>query len=285
MKNLKTKLQSLRQRAEQLKQAVESAPARAERLRGAVHSAAGQFQQLRSEVQGTVSALRMNDDTQLAAAMVEIGESEGVFLEAGYQLTSVDLEPGLNAKLSVRLEKLEDVREPTLRALQTQNRTKPTLVALLSAMVQAQATAESLTLPGLEFRRLTVHLGLVPSIQIGWRGDDDGETPFQASGHVPAAIPAPPPLPQTPSPSLFFERPEQTPVSSAVPAVAEPVQSRTEALAPTVATPSPTVSRVKPLTLSSPRFAEATTSTSSRSTGDWRKDALAKFKQMPDLNR
>ncbi len=279
MKNLKAKLQSLRQRAEQLQQVVESAPARAERLRGAVHTAAGQFQQLRSEVQGTVSALRMNDDSQMAAALVEIGESESVFLAAGYHLTGVDMEPGMAPRLLVRLEKLDEVRESVLVRLQNENRTRPTIYALLSAMQKAEATAASVELPGLEYSRLTVHVGPIPSIQIGWRRTDEPE-PERPAVLVSAPVmaqPAPPPLPGSSSPASFFAPAEPelpapapsrpaSPVTTTVPV--EPVRSR----------PSPTPQRFSPLVLSS---SPKPSSSSPGSTGDWRKDALAKFKQMP----
>jgi hypothetical protein len=293
MKNFKTKLQALRQKAEQFKQVVESAPARAERLRGAVHSAAGQFQQLRSEVQGTVSALRMNDDTQLAAALVEINDSESVFLDAGYHLIEVDMEPGMAPRLLVHFEKLEDVRESELKRLQQNNQSRPTLYAILSAMLKAETTAASVRLSDLAYRRLVVHVGPIPSVQIGWRRVEEEEAAPAAASTVPAdsaPAPAPPPLlGGTPAISIF-DRPvaDDAPSVSSAPPAPAPVPARTTAIPSVTIRPTPALTplRVARITLSQPSSRTYSQSQSStEATGDWRKNALVKFKQMPDLTR
>lgn len=292
MKNFKTKLQALRQKAEQLKQVVESAPARAERLRGAVHSAAGQFQQLRSEVQGTVSALRMNDDTQLAAALVEIKDSEGVFLDAGYHLTGVDMEPGMAPRLLVHFDKLEQVSEAELLRLQKQHQSRPTLHALLSSMIKAEETAASVRLSDLIYSRLVVQVGPIPSVQIGWRRNEEEEpspTVAQAATSSPPSTTAPPPLPGADPAATFFG--QARPASVTVPTDQSIIAASPSFPAPLPPTPAPrpptpTPLRVAPISLSTPRTrASREKSSSSESTGDWRKDALAKFKQMPDLGR
>ena len=145
-------------------------------------------------------------------------------------------------------------------------------------------------LADLSFRGLIVHIGAVPTVRLCWRRqheDVEEEARLLAQKMAPALMaepasrPAPPPLPNYGT-SSFFEKPAPVvvaPVSQPAPAlVAQPVaiEIRQASLAPT-----PSYSALRPSS-SSPKAPPAEPDPS---TGDWRKDALARFKRMPHLGR
>lgn len=275
MNKLVNRLQILRQRAGQLKSAVEAAPARAARLREAVNATTGQLQQLRTDVQGTVAALKTDSDASLAEALVELDGGLDLLARAGYDLTGIDLEPGVVPRLIVHLEQLAAARTEPLAQLARECAGKRTLPAILQALIRAEALEEQVQLGDLSFCGLIVHVGPMPTVRLCWRRPDGEEaeaavpeTPAPAA--QPASRPAatPPPLPLSAyGTGSFFER-------ASAPA-ATPRPASTEASEPATPAPTPTPVRARP----------QTEEAAAPVTGDWRKDALARFKKMPDLRR
>lgn len=274
MNKLVNRLQALRQRAGQIKTAVEAAPATAARLRDAVNATAGQLQQLRTDVQGTVAALKSDSEASLAEALVELDGGLGLLARAGYDLTGIDLEQGASPRLIVHLDQIEAARTEPLEQLARECAGKRTLHAILQALVRAEALEERVQLGDLSFRGLIVHLGPIPTVRLCWRRPEEAAeepivtptpTAHPATISRPAATPPPLPLAAYGTGS-FFER--SSPIKTAT-------QNSAGETAQTVCpppAPEPTSSRARP-------------ETTAPATGDWRKDALARFKKMPDLRR
>ncbi len=267
-----TRLQALRQKAAQLKQAVDTAPVRAAQLRDAVNSTAGQLHQLRADVQGTVAALKSDTDTSLAETLVELDGGVGILARAGYELSGVDLEQGVTPRLIVHLDQLDLARTESLESLLRECAGRRTLQAIFQALIRAEALEEKVQLADLSFRGLIVHVGAVPTVRLCWRraGELAEETAAAAvAQHIaqPTATPPPLPLPAYGA-SSFFERAATPQPVSAAP-VAPVTEQPSAALAPTrlPGHQKPAVTEPVP------------------ATGDWRKDALARFKKMPDLSR
>ncbi len=268
MNKVLNRLQALRAKAGQLRQAVDAAPARAAQFRAAVNTTAGQLHQLRSEVQGTVAALKSDTEVSLAETLVELDGGIGILARAGYELSGVDLEQGVTPRVIVHLEQIDLARTESLESLLRECAGRRTLQAILQALIRAEALEDTVRLADLSFRGLIVHVGAVPTVRLCWRrpeaADDEEGAPVVPP--VAAAIPAgPPPLPS--AAGSMFERPAATVPPAAV------------APAPVAAVPDPSLAPTRlPLrrTRTEPEVA---------STGDWRKDALARFKKMPDLGR
>lgn len=274
MNKLVNRLQALRQRAGQLKSAVEAAPAKAAQLRDAVHATTGQLQQLRADVQGTVAALKSDTEATLAETLVELDGGLGLLARAGYDLTGVDLEQGASPRLIVHLDQIEAARTEPLEQLLRECAGKRTLHAIVQALIRAEALEEKVQLGDLSFRGLIVHVGPMPTVRLCWRRPADEEDEI-APAEAPATTPSPASRPAATPPPLplsaygtgsFFER-------TSAPATAPQAQ-------PSPATsPAPVAPQTMPDRPESPR------ESSPVNTGDWRKDALARFKKMPDLRR
>lgn len=295
MNKVLTRLQALRDKATQLKQAVDSAPAKAAQIRDAVNATTGQLQQLRTEVQGTVASLRADTESSLAETLIELDGGIGTLARAGYDLTGVDIEQGQLPRVIVHLEQLDDARTTPLETLLRESAGKRTIQAILSALIRAEAMEDKVKLADLSFRGLIVNIGPVPTVRLCWRRQhEDIEEEAHVLAHKlapalkaePVAQPAPPPLPNYGG-SSFFEKPtapQSAPVAPAPAPIPQPtIHSRPVAPELAQASLAPTPSRSSSRSLSSsakPAPAEA-----APSTGDWRKDALARFKKMPDLGR
>jgi hypothetical protein len=263
-----TRLQALRQKAAQLKQAVDSAPAKAAQFRDAVNSTAGQLHQLRADVQGTVAALKSDTDTSLAETLVELDGGVGILARAGYELSGVDLEQGVTPRLIVHLDQLDLARTESLESLLRECAGRRTLQAIFQALIRAEALEEKVQLADLRFRGLIVHVGAVPTVRLCWRRAGElAEETAAAAVAQPAATPPPLPLPAYGA-SSFFERaatPQPVPAAPVAPVTEQP----SSALAPTRLPGHQKPAVTEPVA----------------ATGDWRKDALARFKKMPDLSR
>lgn len=293
MNKVITRLQALRDKAAQFKQAVDSAPARAAQLRDAVHATTGQLQQLRADVQGTVASLKSDNDASLAETLVELDSGIGTLARAGYELSGVDIEQGPAPRVIVHLDQIANARTTPLETLLKETAGKRTLQAILNALIRAEAMEEEVQLADLSFRGLIVHIGAVPTVRLCWRRQGhEVEEEGSPATHKPspalasAAQNAPPPLPNYGT-SSFFEKQvvvAPAPVEPASVAIPRPVvrhePAANELLQASLA-PTPPRSSSRPgIFTTRPQTAET-----APSTGDWRKDALARFKKMPDLSR
>jgi hypothetical protein len=265
-------LQRAKEKALQLKRAVDAAPARAAQLRDAVAVTTGQLRQLRTDVESTVAALRADSEGSLAETLVELDGSIDLLARAGYELTGVDMEQGPAARVIVHLEQLTTARTEPLESLRAECAGQRLTDAILGALIRAEEMEEGIHLSDLAFHGLIVHVGPIPTVRLCWRrpGVRMATPPARAESPIHIPMAAAPPTPGYGSES-FFDR-----TRSKFPAAPAPEIATT----PSVdfdAPPTPTPSRVRPQTVSSDPAPAIT--------GDWRKDALARFKKMPDLRR
>ncbi len=267
MKRISDKVQRLGQRAAQVRQTIESLPPKLTHMRSAVANTTLEVQKLRSEIMTSVGTLRAENDDQLIAALREIDGGKETLAAAGCSVGTVDLDLGPTRKLVVRLWRSGRVSGPALRGLLEANADKPALKSLLIALQKADELTARVDLQHLVHNRLTVEIGLVPSVRIGW-GDD--EFPGSELTTEPSVVPAAPSQPsepaavgvKAPAPSFFEPRP-------ASPATTPPGIVTTHApdamVSPVVAVPA--AADAAP----APRAAR------------WSASALDRFKKMPPV--
>jgi len=285
MKKFARRLQQFGEQAARVQQAIDAAPAKAAQIRESVMATAGQVQQLRADVLSSVTSLRSTDDARLVQAIGELGEAGDVLAQAGVELEAVELEMGMHQRLVVQLARIAEIPTARIRALRDLQGQKPIVQSVLGALLTAQEFADKVHGGNLEFSRLTAYVGASPSVRIIWEpiGLDDAEMP--APGPA-AAASAPPPVPQRGAPS----NPDTTPsmASGAAPSSfgAYGSSSFFEPRSASAASTSTPVTGKTVVAKSPDKIdAEEAVKAAARPTGDWRTDALARFKKMPDLSK
>lgn len=275
MKQFISKARNLSQRAAELRTALQQLPPKVAEVRETIAATAGQLQQLKVDVQSSVMDLKADNEHRISHALLEIESSRGIFLEAGCELSGVELEISPVQRLLVRLRKLEEVPLSALRALIAANQKVKTTHAILSALLQAQQMADEVELTGLEYRELLVSLGPIPSIRLCWRAE---EVELAEVAPTKPAMPTSSPLtasaPVTTSAfsqSSFFEK--RTPPPLPAPAAAESVA----AIAPTIKLSAPIARPSDATTASEPAQVVADSGVAV--------DPLARFKKMPNLTK
>jgi hypothetical protein len=272
MKKLFHKVQELRKKAAEIQHAVQAVPGKAAAVREALTMTAGELHQLRADVQSSLNGLRASNEERLLEAMREINNNSLVFEEAGYELTGMELDLSLNQRLAVRLEKFEDVSLTKLRAL-LDKETRETTRSILTGLIKAEETAANVELTYLTYHGVVVHVGAVPLVRMSWHSDaapSGEEQPGVAPARAAASTPPPIPTPR-PFGSFFGERPVVP-----LPAASSSVASVTVASSPPASPASVLASQP-----AGPTSQEA----AAPSTSPWSRDALARFKKMPDLSK
>ena len=267
-------LQRMKEKALRLKGAVDAAPGKAAQLRDAVNQTTTQLKQLRTDLESTVAGLRADSEGSLAETLVELDRSIGLFARAGYELTGVDVEQGPVSRIIVHLDQLPEARSEALASLRMECAGRPLPEAILGALIRAEAMEEDISLADLVFRGLSVHVGPVPTVRLCWRRPMEPQVPG-APAPVSRAVPTSGTGP-IPGPSIMAEYGAGSFFQRTTPGAGSTGPEATVSAA-SGALPPPTPSRIRPG--STPEHPPVTT------TGDWRKDALARFKVMPDLGR
>lgn len=288
MKKFTRKLQEIGEKAAQVQRAIDAAPAKAAQIRESVMATAGQIQQLRADVLSSVSSMRSTDDARLVEAIRELGNAGPALAEAGFELESVELEMGIHQRLIVQLVRIAEVPAARLRGLRDMQWESPALQSILGAILTAQELATRVDGGNLQFSRITAYVGASPSVRIAWEPVDAGEPdqPVRAAALVPPPLP-----PEAPAAPTRSRNPDTTPsmASGAAPTTFgsygtssffEPRPSAAPSR-PAATTPASETAPVAAPAAS----AKDSASEEPEATGDWRKDALARFKKMPDLSR
>jgi hypothetical protein len=276
---LVARIQSLGRQANQLRQVVEAAPAQAARLRESVVLTVGQLHQLRSEIQSGISELRSDSGDQLLKVLGEVRDSTEVIRQTGFELAGVDLEIGLTAgqRLLLLLRKLEDKPASAIRALVDAHAARPALRGVLAAIQRAVELANTVDLPGLSLGQLTIAVGPIPTIRIGWRS----ECPMPATALASTLGVASPPVLSTPSGMKI-----PTEVVAASPVVSESVlTSPTPVVSVSAHAPMPVPSVQSAAVLQVPAPTPPVSTTAKTLGAQWRTNALDRFKKMPDLSK
>ena len=282
MKQFLSKVKDLSKKAVEIKAAMQLVPPKVAEIREAVAATAGQLQQLRVDVQSSVVNLKANSEDHLSRAMQEINSSLDVFLEAGFELSGMDLEISPVQRLFVHFNRLEEVHPSRLRAVIANVQHRKTTQAILTSMLQGQEMADTVQLSELtkfDFRELIVSMGPIPSVRICWRPEEtaEAEKVAQPAKTIPTSAPAAqttqPAAPQSAfTQTSYFEK--RTSQSLSLPAATTSATPPAEAFAP-----QPQPSRVR-----LPAAESSAAETTSTTTGS-KQDPLARFKKMPDLSK
>lgn len=260
MKRFIHKVQALGKKAEELKTVINTLPGKAAEFRESITMTAGELQQIRSSVQGSLKGLQVSTEDHLLKAMREINDHTGTFEKAGYELTDLELDLGMAQRLSVHLQKFEDVPHATLTALHSRQ-TVDSVKSVLSGIIKAEEAAANVDLTHLKYNGLIIHVGALPVVRLCWSSATLMDQPETVS---PPALPQPVQsnvFPNVPTES-FFER------RAAVPAVAAVQAQPAVTSSPEPPTPNASPAPAAPM-----------------SGSQWAKESLERFKKMPSASK
>ncbi len=265
------KLQNIGNKAAQIQAAIASVPPKIQEARAFVTNSATQLQQLRDDVQSSVTSLRTEDQNKLIQSLREIDDSTAVFREAGYALESVELELGMMHRLVVHLAKVEDVPHESIKVLIMENTARRTVFSILTAMMKAEELSDGVNLSNLAYNKLTAYVGPTPAVRLSWRAEDTTAPVAQVTQPIRVTIPQPAaaPAPSQTAAASFAQSP-----------IAENSFFKPRPTTPPAAPASPDVGFAPVAAMESPGATPAPAAAT-----DWRKDALARFKKMPDLTK
>ena len=169
MKRIVKGVQTLNERAAQLTAAASQLPSRVAELRAAMTATSGELQHLKSDIQMNVADLQVDREDELGEALAEIAAHAPVLAEAGYVLDGLDVEISPVQRLIVQLVRYRDVNPGSLQGLIDFHQDKRSLRAILSAILKARAMVDSVEIDGLDYHKLTIGIGPVPTIRLCWQ--------------------------------------------------------------------------------------------------------------------
>src|SRR5690606_11335965 len=137
-----------------------------------------------------------------------------VLLEAGFELTGVDLDLASSQRLTLYLTRVSAVSTDDLRALRKTHEQQHTLHGLLTAILEAEELASRVDLEDLDYSELEVHVGPVPTARVCWRpaSTESVPTPPVLTSTPVSSIP-----PMVPQGGFFEPRPQAAPPAPVVP--------------------------------------------------------------------
>jgi hypothetical protein len=221
MKKFIRRIQQLSEQASELKEAIQSVPPKVAEIREAVTMTASEMQQLTADVERNVSDLKIHGRDHLVEALHEVNGSVGVFEDVGYELGEIELELSPVPRLIVHLNRVDDVHDSILRSVIAANKDRKITHALLTAVQQAESTADRVDISGLVYYKLLSHIGPVPAVRLCWMPEEVRE---EVAAGLPTAntecatAPCPGALPASYGKDSFFGRTKQeetTPTSIA----------------------------------------------------------------------
>lgn len=278
MKKFIQKIQSLGQRATELKEAVQQVPPKVAGIREAVALTTGQLRDLSTQVRNSVLGLKADQEDQLLAALREINDSSGIIRQAGFELGGIDFELSPVERLIVHLDRREDVRKSVLEALRDASQARPTVRALLESLMRAEEAADQVRLSDLDYRTLIVHVGPVPTVRLCWRPSgslSQAKRPGLLSEPTPAR-----PAAAAERPSFFGSAPPGTSGLNTAEQASEPEQPPSASAAPPPRELVPEPQRASP-----PAPATPEVSLAKETAPVWNSDALQRFKTMPKASK
>ena len=287
MKRIVRRVQSLNERAAELTAAAGQLPNRVAELRQAMTATTGELQNLKTGIQINVADLKVDRDDDLGAALAEVAGHAPVLAEAGFVLDGLDVEVSPVQRIIVQLVRFDDVETHEIQALIQKYQQQKTVRAILSAILKARAMVDTIDIDGLDYHKLAIGIGPVPTIRLCWRDsatDATATSPFQVK---PAAAKS-----STGVQTSFFG----PPINVASSATAEP-KNEEEVVATVTPDPQGTIQSAGTFTTQAPPpLPEPADTTAEQTSGSPDEepaspppsqpvDPLARFKVMPTLNR
>ena len=277
MKKIMGKVRDLSQKAAEIQAAMERVPPKIAQVRESVVMTGGQLRQLRADVQASVIDLRADSENGLLQALKELNGAGEVFEQAGYEMAALDMELNPNQRLILHLWKMAECERSAIEALARANQHVRTVHGVLTSILRAEEFAPQVNLPGFIYQKLIVHVGPIPSVRMCWSSEDAEETESLAT--IPAAAPVPTSVP------VFSMRPTST--SAFEQSSYFEKRSGQERSTVVSGSTSPPVESVVPEVASEATSIGGSQSATPPATpaSDWKKDALDRFKKMPDMSK
>lgn len=169
MKRIVRRVQSLNERAAELTAAAGQLPNRVAELRQAVTATSGELQNLKNGIQVNVADLQVDREDDLSEALAEVAGHAPVLAEAGFILDAMDVEISPVQRLIVQLVRYRDVDTLAIQAMIQKHQQQKSVRAILSAILKARAVVETIEIDGLDYHKLTIGIGPVPTIRLCWR--------------------------------------------------------------------------------------------------------------------
>ncbi len=176
MKRIIRRVQSLNERAAELTAAAGQLPNRVAELREAMTATTGQLHHLKTDIQVNIADLQMDHEDDIGAALVEVAGHAPVFAQAGFLLDGLDVEVSPVQRIIVQLVRRKDVEISEIQRLVQQYQDQTTMRAILSAILKARGMVDSIEIDGMEYDKLQIGIGPVPTIRLCWRDRDAANT-------------------------------------------------------------------------------------------------------------
>ena len=185
MKRIVRRVQTLNERAAELTAAAGQLPNRVAELRQAVTATSGELQNLKSGIEVNLGDLQVDRDDDLSAALAEVAAHAPVLAEAGFILDGLDVEVSPVQRIIVQLVRYDDVETLHIQSLIQKYQQEKSVRAILSSILKARAMVETIQIDGLDYHKLMIGIGPVPTIRLCWR---DTNPHFPALRSVPMAL-------------------------------------------------------------------------------------------------
>jgi hypothetical protein len=176
MKRIIRRVQSLNERAAELTAVAGQLPNRVAELREAMTATTGQLHHLKSDIQVNIADLKIDHEDDIGAALVEVAGHAPVFAQAGFLLDGLDVEVSPVQRIIVQLVRQKDVETAEIQKLVQQYQQQSTMRAILSAILKARVMVDTIEIDGLEYDKLQIGIGPVPTIRLCWRDRDAAST-------------------------------------------------------------------------------------------------------------
>lgn len=180
MKRIVRRVQTLNERAAELTAAAGQIPNRVAELREAMTATSSQLQTLKSDIQVNVADLVVDREEDLSAVITTIAGHAPVLAQAGFLLDGLDVEVSPVQRIIVQLVRFKDVETLEIQPLIQQHQQQPALRAILSAILKARAMGATIDIDGLDYHKLVVCIGPVPTIRLCWRAEEVAPTASSA---------------------------------------------------------------------------------------------------------
>lgn len=169
MKQIIRRIQSLNESASQLTAAAGQLPTRVAELREAMKATTGELHTLKSDIQVNIADLQIEHEDDIGAALVEVAGNAPVFQQAGFLLDGLDVEVSPIQRIIVQLKRQKDVEISKIEELIHHYQEQSTIRSLLSAILKARTMVDNIEIDGLEYEKLIIGIGPVPTIRLSWR--------------------------------------------------------------------------------------------------------------------
>jgi hypothetical protein len=151
-----------------LKSKVEHYKTKAEEIRAMVEEGAETIREIRADVESTVDDLKADSEEKLMESLEKIQDAERVFKEAGYRLHAVRMEMGFNSKVVSVLRRESAINKRKQERLLKQHADNKLLSSMLNSLFKAEALEDKVHLRRLIFHEVHIEVGVVPAVHVVW---------------------------------------------------------------------------------------------------------------------